>query len=172
MGVASCIIQGLCYVVSAYSMYRQPLCSKEQATWSQPHCEYERQQSVNDFRCCILYIPWAVLWHWCIIEVLAACIGNIVNVDLAAPENERQQRVNRVSTERQQIVHWASTECQQTVNNLGWCILYDPRAMLWDLPIVNISAAFMCKRESTMVTAPFWKWASTEGQRMGVLHLV
>jgi len=115
LGVASCMIHGLCYVIGAYSTYRQPLCSKEQATWSQPHCENERQQSVNDFRCCILYNPRAVLWHLCIIEVLAAFIGNIVNVDVAAPENEHQQSVNRASTERQQSVNRASTERQHSV---------------------------------------------------------
>jgi len=90
-----------------------------------------------------------------IIEVSAASIDNIVNVDVAAPEHERQQSVNRASTERQQSVNRASTECQQSVNNLGCCILYNIRAMLWHLPIINVSAAFIRKRECDMVTAPF-----------------
>ena len=80
--------------------------------------------------------------------------------------------VNRPSTERQQSINWASTESQQSFNNLGCCILYNPRTMRWHLPIINVSAAFMCKRETDMVTAPSWKWASTERQRFGVLHLV
>jgi len=58
----------------------------------------ERQQSVNEFGCGILYNPRALLRHLPIIEVLAVCIGNIRNVDVATPENERQQRVNRAST--------------------------------------------------------------------------
>jgi len=62
----------------------------------------ERQQSVNEFGCGILYNPRVVLRHLPIIEVLAAYIGNIVNVDVAEPENERRQSVNRASTERQQ----------------------------------------------------------------------
>ena len=62
--------------------------------------------------------------------------------------------INRVSTERQLSVNRASTERQQSVNNLGYCILYNPRAMLQHLPIINVLAAFMCKREIDMVTAP------------------
>ena len=62
----------------------------------------ERQQSFNDFRCCILYNPGAVLWHLPIIKVLAACMGNMVSVQVATPENKRQQSINRVATERQQ----------------------------------------------------------------------
>jgi len=92
--------------------------------------KYERQQSVNNFGCCILYNPKAIPQLLPIIEVLAAFIGKIVIVDVTSPENERQKSVNRVSTERQQIVNRASTERQQSVNNLGCCILYNPRAML------------------------------------------
>jgi len=95
-------------------MYRLPLCSKEKSTWSQPHCENERQHSVNDFRCCILYNPRAMLQLLPIIKVLAAFIGNNVNVDVASPENQRQQSVNRVSTEHQQSINRASTEHQQS----------------------------------------------------------
>ena len=50
----------------------------------------ECQQSVNDLGGGILYNPRAGRRHISIVEVLAACIGNIVNVNLAAPENERQ----------------------------------------------------------------------------------
>jgi len=62
----------------------------------------EHEQSVNEFGWGILHIPRAVLWHLPIIKVLAACIGNIVIVDVAAPEDERQQSINRASTEHQQ----------------------------------------------------------------------
>ena len=51
----------------------------------------------------------AVLWHLPIIEVLAAFIDNIMNVDVAAPENEGQHSINRVSTQRQQSVNRLST---------------------------------------------------------------
>jgi len=95
-------------------MYRQPLCSKGSATWSQPHCENERQQSVNDFGCCILYNPRAMLRLIPIMKVLAAFIGNTVYVDVASPENERQQSVNTASTERQQSINRVSTERQQS----------------------------------------------------------
>jgi hypothetical protein len=85
-------------------------------TWSQPLSENERQQSVNDVVCCIMYNPRAVLQHLPIIEGLAAYIGNIVCVDTVTPHNEWQQSVNRVSTEREQSVNRASTERQQSVN--------------------------------------------------------
>jgi len=55
-----------------------------------------------------------MLWLLAIIEVLAAFIGNIVYVDIASPENERQQSVNTASSERQQSINRASTEHQQS----------------------------------------------------------
>jgi len=56
------------------------------ATWSQPQPENERQQSVNDFMCCMLYNPRAALRHLLIIEVLATIIGNMVCVNAATPQ--------------------------------------------------------------------------------------
>jgi len=153
-------------------MYWQPLWVKEKATWSQPQSENERQQSVNDYVCCILYHPRAALRHLSIINILAAFIGNIVNVDVASTDNERQQSVNTASTERHPSINRASTERQQSVNNLGCCILYDSKAVLRHLPIINVLAAFVGKREGDMITAPVWKWASTERQRYWVLHLL
>jgi len=71
-------------------MYWQPLWEKEKATWSQPHSETERQQSVNDFGCCILYNRRAVVRLVSIIEGFTAFKGNMVNVDVALPGNEHQ----------------------------------------------------------------------------------
>jgi len=88
------------------------------------------------------------------IEVLAAFIGNIVSVYTATVQNERQQSVNGASTERQQSINTASTECQQSVNDFGCCILYNPRSLIWHLPIINVLAAVMSKRDSDMVTGP------------------
>jgi len=51
-----------------------------------------------------------------IIKVLAAFIGKMVNVDVASPDNERQQNINRASTEHQQNINRASTEHQQSIN--------------------------------------------------------
>jgi len=154
-------------------MYWQPLWAKEKATWSQPQSENECQQSVNDFVCCILYNSMALLRHLTIIEVLAAFIGNIMCVDTATRQNERQQSVNRASTERQQSVNrasterqhsiiTASTECQQSVNDFVHCILNNPSTLLRHIPRINVLAAVMSKRDRNMVTAPVWKWASTE----------
>jgi len=90
-------------------------------TWSQPQSGNERQQSFNDFMCCILCHPRPELRLLSIIEVLVAFIRKIVNVNVASPDNERQQSVNRASTERQQSVNRASTECQQSwVLHLVW----------------------------------------------------
>ena len=61
----------------------------------------ERQQSINYFGCWISYNLRAVLQLLSIIEVLAAFIGIMVNVDIASRDNEGQQCVNRSPTERQ-----------------------------------------------------------------------
>jgi len=53
LGVASSLIRGLCYGIYPWSTFWQFLCSKETATWSQPDSENERQQSINEFGCCI-----------------------------------------------------------------------------------------------------------------------
>jgi len=91
----------------------------------------------------MLYNPTAELLRLPIIEVFAAFMGNIVTVIITTPENERQQSINRVST-----------ECQQSANNFGCCILYNTRAVLRHLPIINILAAVMSKRDRDMVTSP------------------
>jgi len=61
-----------------------------------------------------MYHPGAALWHLSILEVLATYICNIVNVDVALPDNERQESVNKPSTKRQQSINRASTEHQQS----------------------------------------------------------
>jgi hypothetical protein len=113
------MIQGLCYGMYQESTYCQALCAKEKLTWSQPQSENERQQSVNDSVCCIVYHPGAAVRHLSIIEVYATVISKIINVDVASPDNERQQSVNRPSTERHQSINRPSSERQQSVNNLG-----------------------------------------------------
>jgi len=132
----------------------------------------ERQQSVNNIVCCTVYNPRAVLRHLTIIEVFAAFIGNIVFVHTVTPQNEHQQCVKTASTERQQSINTVSTECQQSVNPFGRCIMYSPRVLLRHMSIINVSAAVLCKCDHDMVTAPVSKWASTERQRLFVLHLV
>jgi hypothetical protein len=119
LGVASCVIQGLCYGIYLKSTYWLLWWAKEIATWSQPQSENERQQSVNDFVCCIMYNPRDVLRYLPIIEVLAAFIGNILCVDTATPQNEHQQSVNTASTERQHSINRASTEHQHSVNRVS-----------------------------------------------------
>jgi len=135
-------------------MYWQPFCANAIVTWSLHLSENQRQQSVNDFVCGILYNRRAVLQHLSEIEVLAAFIGNIVFVDTVTPQNERQQSVNTASTERHQSINPVSTDCQQSVNAFGCCIMYIPRALLWDMSIINVLAAIMCKCDRDMVTAP------------------
>jgi len=154
LGVASCIIQGLCYGIDPYSTYCQPFCANEIVTRLQHLSENERQQRVNDFGCCILSNPRAVLQHLSIIEGWAACIGNIVIVDTVTPRNERQPSVNTASTERQQSMNTESTECQQTVNAFGCCTMYIPRALLGHMSIINVVAAVLCKCDRDVVTAP------------------
>jgi len=85
---------------------------------------------------------------------------------------DHHQSINTASTKCQQSVNRVSTECQQSVNDFGWCILYNSRALLWHIPIINILAAVMCKRDRDMVPAPVWNTASTECQRFCVVHRV
>jgi len=80
--------------------------------------------------------------------------------------------INKASTERQHSIIAASTECQQSVNNFVRCILNNPSTLLQHIPRINVLAAVMSKRDRNMVTAPVWKWASTERQRFCVLHLL
>jgi len=147
----------------------------EQKRSQHGHCP-SLKISVNtastNFVCCILYNPRAVLWHLPIIEILAAFIGDIVFVDTATPQAEHQQSINRVSIARQQSINTASTECQQSVNDFECCILYNTRAVLRQLPIINILAAVMRKWDHDMVTAPVWEWVLTEREWFWVLHLV
>jgi hypothetical protein len=109
LGVASCMIQALCYGISPYSTYWQPLWAKENVTWSQPRSENERQQSFNGFVWSIMCHLRALLRLLSIIEVLVAFLGKIVNVDVASPDNECQQYVNSASTEHQLSINRAST---------------------------------------------------------------
>jgi len=154
LGVASCIIQGLCYGIDPYSTCWQLLCANEIVTRLQHLSENDRQQSVNDFVCCILYNPRAVLQHLSRIEVLVAFRGNIVIVNTVTPRNERQPSVNTASTERQQSMNTESTKCQQSVNALGCCVRYIPRALLPYMSIINVLAAVQCICDRDMVTAP------------------
>ena len=50
------------------------------------------------FQVCVLYDPRAMLRLLPIIDVLASCIGNMVNVNDATPTTKRQQSINRAST--------------------------------------------------------------------------
>jgi hypothetical protein len=82
-------------------------------TWSHPLSENDRQQSVTNFQCSILYNPIAELRHLPMMKVLAAFKGKILGVDSATPQTARQYRVNRLSTENQHSVNRVSTECQR-----------------------------------------------------------
>jgi hypothetical protein len=145
LGVASCIMQGLCYGIEPYCMYWQQFCASEIVTRLQHLSENEHQQRVNDFVCSILYSRRAVLWHFYIIEVLAAFIGNIMFINTVTPQNECQQSVNTPSTEHQQSMNTVSTECQQSVNAFECCIMYIPSAQLQHISIMNVLAAILCK---------------------------
>ena len=122
--------------------------------WSQPQSKNKRQQRVKDSVYCILYNRRAVLRHLLIIEQLAAFIGNIMCINTATPQNERQHIINRASTKRQKSINTASIECQHSVNNFGCWILHNPKALIWHIPRSNLLAAVMSKRDYDIVTAP------------------
>jgi hypothetical protein len=131
----------------------------------------ERQERINYFGCCISYNPRAVLQLLPIIEVLAASIGNTVNVDAPSPDNGHQQRVNRGqqrvnrgSTEPQQSLNRGSTDGQQSVN----------RASTEGQQMVNRASTEhqqSINRASTEHQQSINR-ASTEFQQSWILHLV
>jgi len=134
----------------------------------------EYKQRVNNFGCCIWYKPRAKRRLLSIIEVLATCIGNVVNVVVTTRKNQR----HRASNQQQQRVIRASTVHQQCINNFGCCILYNPRAVLLRLPIIKVLAAFRGNMVSVNVTTPQYECqqsinrASTECQQSWVLYRV
>ena len=69
---------------------------------------------------------------------------------------EHQQSINRASTEHQQSINTVSTECQQSVNTFGCCIMYNPRALLRHISIINVLAAILRKCDRDMVTTAVW----------------
>jgi hypothetical protein len=67
-----------------------------------------------------------------IINILAAFVGNMVNVAVAKPKNE----------------------CQQNVNDFVCCILYNTWAMLRLLPMIDILAACVGYIVNVVVVTP------------------
>ena len=61
--------------------------------------KYQCQPSINNVGCCMLCNPSSILRLLPIIEALADFIGNMVNVVVTTPKNDRQQSINRASTE-------------------------------------------------------------------------
>jgi hypothetical protein len=98
----------------------------------------EYKQSVDNFGGCIWYHPRPELRLLCIIKVLAASIGNLFNVVATTWQDERQQSVKT-----------ASTEHQHRINDFGYCIVYNPWAVLLHLPIIEVLA--VCRGNMVMV---------------------
>jgi len=72
-----------------------------------------------------MYNQRAVLWCLPIIEALLVFMGNMLSVDVATPENERQQSVNTASTEHQQSINKAPTNfiiASLIIHRLWYCI--------------------------------------------------
>jgi hypothetical protein len=114
----------------------------------------EHKQCVTNFGCCIWHNPRAKLRCISIIEAIATCIGNVVNVDVNTQHHWHQHSVKAASTECQQSINRASTEHQQSINDFGCCILYNPWAVLLCLPIIKVLAAFRGIMVSVNVTTP------------------
>jgi hypothetical protein len=99
----------------------------------------EHQQSINDFGCCIVYNPRAVLLCLHGIKEFAAFRGNIVSVNIATTENEREQSIHRASTEHQQS---------------SVLYLLNPKAILRHIPIINVMPSVIRNRDRDMVISP------------------
>jgi hypothetical protein len=101
----------------------------------------ECQQSVNDFRPCIMVNQRAVRHDWSIIELSATL---------------------QVKTACDQIVTMSQNECQRSFNNFWSCILNNLTAIECRIPTINLLAAFNCKNASDDIASAFYNWAPTE----------
>jgi hypothetical protein len=104
----------------------------------------ERQQSVNDFRPCILENQRAVRHHWSIIELSAVFL---------------------VTTACDKIVTMYQNERHWSVNNFWSCILDNLTAIERRIPKMRLSAAFKGKHASDDIASASYNWAPTEHQQ-------
>jgi len=150
-----------------------------------------------DFLSC-KYGNWTVIWSLLsMTDVLAAHIGkrdcNTVtapiyewasterqrflflwvwyfNRDLVAVRhNRRIGSIHRATEIATRSLPNSEKECHWSVIDF-WSCKYGNWTVIWSLLAKpDILAAFTGKRDSNMVTAPLWEWASTERQRFLVL---
>jgi len=104
----------------------------------------ERQQSVNDFRPCILENQSAVRHHWLIMGLSAAF--------LVKPACDK-------------IVTMYQNERQRSINNFWSCILDNLTAIECRIPTISLSAAFNGKNASDDIASASYNWAPTEHQQ-------
>ena len=104
----------------------------------------ERQQSVNDFRPCILENQRAVELNWLIIEISAVLL---------------------VKTACDKIVNMYQNERQRSVNNFESCILDNLTAIERRIPTMSLSAAYNGKNASDDIASDSYNWAPTDHQQ-------
>jgi hypothetical protein len=98
----------------------------------------EHQQGIKEFGCCICKIQG---WCNCVYpkSTYWLHLGAIWSVSMSL---HLEMSVNR-----------ASTEHPMSINNLGCCILNNPRAVLQHLPILNVIPAVISKRDRNIGTS-------------------
>jgi len=96
-GLGPSKMQGLCGDIKPLSNYRPPFSAKMVATTSSLCPRNEHQQSVNNFRRCILEYQGATRLLWSIIKLSAAILdNNAYDRIVTMSQNERQCSVNNV----------------------------------------------------------------------------
>ena len=104
----------------------------------------ERQQSVNDYRQCILEKQRAVRHNWSIIELVAALV---------------------VKTACDKIVTMSQNQRQRNVNKFWYCILDILTAIERRIPTISLLAACNGKNASDDIASACYNWVPTEHQQ-------
>jgi hypothetical protein len=114
------------------------------ATTLLPCPKNKGQQSVNNFRPCVMENATVVRRHWPIITLSAAFPGkNTYDKILTVSHNDRQ---------------WS-------VNNFGSCIFDNLTVMEHRYPAMNLSAACVGKNSCDNITSASYNWAPTQRQQ-------
>jgi len=95
-----------------------------------------------------------------------------LQITINRASTEHQHSIDQASPECQQRVNTASTECKQSVNDFRCCIVYNPKAVLWHLPIIEYWPPLweIWSQSISLHLEMSVNRASIQGQRLWALH--